>query len=425
MIIDGKTCLNNLENNYQSTIHPSNSLRTSNQQLTIVNCGLTIDLMIRVAINGFGRIGRQAFKVWFDKHRQEIQIVAVNDLVDAKTLANLLKYDSNYGTWNRSTTSQNLISDIKMAQDAQPARQSPPPDSLSSLTGLGDGSSRLATGQTGKITVDGIEVATFATKEPIYLPWLDLKVDLVIESTGRFTTLESASGHLKAGASKVIISAPSPDAATVVLGVNEETYKNQDVINNASCTTNCIAPVAHVINEAFGIKKAMMTTIHAVTAEQNIVDGPPPSGKVGDLRRARAAYQNIIPTTTGAAIATTEAIPLLKGKFDGMALRVPVPVGSISDFTFLLNISATVKEINAALEKASKEPQMAGILAVSNDPLVSSDIVGRSESAIVDLSLTQVVDGDMAKIFAWYDNEYGYANRLIEQVIEIGKSIKS
>lgn len=327
-----------------------------------------------------------------------MQIVAINDLVDAKTLAHLLKYDTNYGTWNRNVSGKNLIEDIKTADPGQ---------------------------KTGQITVDGMEIATFATKEPEKLPWLNLKVDVVIESTGRFTKLEDASKHLKAGASKVIISAPSNDAPTIVLGVNEENYKKQNVINNASCTTNCIAPVAKVIQDTFGIKKAMMTTIHAVTAEQNIVDGPPPGGKVGDLRRARSAYQNIIPTTTGAAIATTEAVPGLKGKFDGVSLRVPVAVGSIADFTFLLEKKTTAEELNEALEKASKKPQMAGILAVSNDPLVSSDIVGRSESAIVDLSLTQVVDGDMVKVFAWYDNEFGYSNRLIEQVIEIGKSIKS
>jgi len=204
------------------------------------------------------------------------------------------------------------------------------------------------------------------------------------------------------------------------LGVNEEKYAGEDVINNASCTTNCIAPVAKVLNDKFGIKKAMMTTIHAVTAEQNLVDGPPPGGKSQDLRRARAAYVNIIPTTTGAAIATTEAIPELKGKFDGMALRVPVICGSISDFTFLLAKQTTVEEINKALTEASKS--MPEILAVSDVPLVSSDIVGRSESAIVDLSLTQVVDGDMVKVFAWYDNEFGYSNRLIEQVIRVGKS---
>ena len=241
---------------------------------------------------------------------------------------------------------------------------------------------------------------------------------MVIESTGRFTKLEEASKHITAGAKKVVISAPAKETPTVLLGVNEQDYQGQDVINNASCTTNCIAPVAKVMQDAFGIKKAMMTTIHAVTAEQNLVDGPPPGGKAGDLRRARAAYVNIIPTTTGAAIATTEAIPTLRGKFDGVALRVPVICGSIADFTFLLNKKVTVEEVNKALTDAALKSK--GILVVSSDPLVSSDIIGRSESSIVDLSLTQVVDGDMVKVFAWYDNEYGYANRLVEQVIQIG-----
>lgn len=352
--------------------------------------------MIRVAVNGFGRIGRQAFKVYFDKYRSEMQVVAVNDLTDAKTLAHLLKYDTNYGTWARTISAENLIEDVK-----------------------GDTSGT----QTGKIIVDGLEVSTYAIKEPEKLPWLSLKVDIVIEATGRFTGAEAAGGHLKAGARKVVISAPSKEVPTVVLGVNDEVYTGQNIINNASCTTNCIAPVAKVINDHFGIKKAMMTTVHAVTAEQNIVDGPPPGGKAGDLRRARSAYQNIIPTSTGAATATSEAIPALKGKFDGASLRVPVAVGSISDFTFLLAKKVTVEEVNEALEAASKEKSMAGILAVSKEPLVSSDIVGRAESSIVDLPLTRVVDGDMVKVFAWYDNEYGYANRLIEQVIQIGKSL--
>ena len=360
--------------------------------------------MIRVAINGFGRIGRSAFKVWFDKHREVMQIVAVNDLVDAKTLAHLLKYDSVYGVWNHQ---------------------------VSGLTpGVSHGSAPYTPGvlpedmegrEVGQIEVDGAVVKVFSTKDPTKLPWQELGIDVVIESTGRFTKLEEASKHITAGAKKVVISAPAKETPTVLLGVNEDTYQGQDVINNASCTTNCIAPVARVMQDAFGIKKAMMTTVHAVTAEQNLVDGPPPGGKAGDLRRARAAYTNIIPTTTGAAIATTEALPDLKGKFDGMALRVPVICGSISDFTFLLEKNVTVEEINRTLIEASKK--MEKILAVSSEPLVSTDIIGRSESAIVDLSLTQVVDGDMVKVFAWYDNEFGYANRLIEQVVQIGKFI--
>src|SRR3989344_2259063 len=349
--------------------------------------------MIRVAINGFGRIGRQAFKVWFDKHQEEMSVVAVNDLCDAAVLAHLLKYDSVYGKWDREVSAKNLISDIKMTRDGQAV---------------------------GNITVDRVDVATYATRDPGKLPWKSLGVDVVVESTVRFTSLSGAAGHIKAGAKKVVISAPGNETPTFLIGVNEDKYKGEDVINNASCTTNCIALVAKVMHEKFGIKKALMTTVHAVTAEQNLVDGPPPGGKANDLRRARAAYLNIIPTTTGAAIATTEAIPELKGKFDGVALRVPVPVGSLSDFTFLLEKSTTVEEINRVLTEASKETPLKGIMAVSNDSLVSSDIVGRSESAIVDLSLTQLVDGDLVKIFAWYDNEFGYSNRLIEQVIQVG-----
>jgi len=352
--------------------------------------------MIKVAINGFGRIGRQAFKVWLEKHKDEMQVVAVNDLADAKVLAHLLKYDSVYGTSSRKIEAQLLVNDLKNVPDGQ---------------------------QVGKITVDGVEVATYATKEPSGLPWKDLGIDVVIESTGRFTKLEEASKHIAAGAKKVVISAPGRETPTYILGVNENKYIGEDVINNASCTTNCVSPIASVLNHRYGVKKAMMTTVHAVTAEQNIVDGPPPGGKVNDLRRARAAYTNIIPTTTGAAIATTEAIPELRGKFDGVALRVPVIVGSISDLTFLLGKKVTVSDVNNTLTDAARA--LEGILAVSNEPLVSSDIIGRPESAIVDLSLTQVVDGDMVKVFAWYDNEYGYSNRLIEQVIEVGKSITS
>lgn len=349
--------------------------------------------MIRVAINGFGRIGRSAFKVYFEKHRKSINVVAINDLVDAKTLAHLLNFDSVYGKWNYQVSGINLVDDLKS----------------------------IAVGeQVGKLVLEKQEIATFSARDPANLPWGQLKVDVVIESTGRFTKLEEAAKHVTAGAKKVVISAPAKETPTFLLGVNEKEYRGQVVINNASCTTNCIAPVAKVMYEAFGIKKAMMTTIHAVTAEQNLVDGPPPGGKAGDLRRARAAYTNIVPTTTGAAIATTEAIPSLKGKFAGVALRVPVICGSISDFTFLLRKKVTVDKVNMALEKAAVTSTYKGILAVSHDPLVSSDIIGRPESAIVDLSLTQVVDGDMVKVFAWYDNEFGYANRLIEQVIKIG-----
>lgn len=349
--------------------------------------------MINVAINGFGRIGRQAFKVWFEKHQKAADVVAINDLMDAKTLVHLLKYDSVYGTWDHAVAGTNFTDDVKNAIDGQ---------------------------QVGKIKIDQVEIPTYATRDPGNLPWSQLKVDVVCESTGRFTKLAEASKHITAGAKKVVVSAPAKETPTILLGVNERDYKGQVVVNNASCTTNCIAPVAKVMNEAFGIKKAMMTTVHAVTAEQNLVDGPPPGGKAGDLRRARAAYVNIIPTTTGAAIATTEAIPSLRGKFDGVALRVPVICGSIADFTFLLAKKVTVEKVNEVLRQATSDKRYEGILAVSEEPLVSSDIIGRSESAIIDLSLTQVVDGDMVKVFAWYDNEYGYANRLVEQVIQVG-----
>jgi len=348
--------------------------------------------MIHVAVNGFGRIGRTAFKVWFDKHHDAMQVVAINDIVDAKTLAHLLKYDSNYGVWNRKVTGENLVDDVKTAEPGQ---------------------------KVGKIVVDGIAIPVFATKEPEKLPWLDLKVDVVVESTGKFTDEAGMKKHLTAGASRVVLSAPAKggNVGTFLLGVNEQDYKGETLINNASCTTNCIAPVAKVMQAKFGIQKAMMTTIHAYTQDQVLQDGPHK-----DLRRARAAGVNIIPTSTGAAIATTEVLPELKGLFDGISLRVPVAVGSLSDFTFLLKAKTTVADVNTALTEASKK--MEGIMAVTNEPIVSTDIIGRSESAIVDLSLTQVVDGDMVKVFAWYDNEYGYSNRLIEQVIQVGKSIQ-
>ncbi len=329
--------------------------------------------MVKVGINGFGRIGRQAFKVALDKHPNEVEIVGVNDLTDAKTLAHLLKYDSSYGIYSKNVTS-----------DSQ------------------------------NVIVDGKPYRVYAEKDPTALPWGQLGVDIVIESTGRFTDLEGASKHITAGAKRVIISAPAKGegVGTYLIGVNADKDTGEGrVINNASCTTNCISPVVAVMQAKFGIAKAMMTTVHSYTQDQLLQDGPHK-----DLRRARAAGINIVPTTTGAAIATTEAIPELKGLFDGASIRVPTPVGSISDITFLLKRKTSVEEINNALSEAANG-NLKGILAVSNDPLVSTDIVGRTESSIVDLPLTQVVDGDMVKVFAWYDNELGYSNRLIEQVI--------
>lgn len=335
--------------------------------------------MITTAINGFGRIGRSAFKVAFEAYRTQLAVVAINDITDPHTLAHLLKYDTSYGKWNREIR----------ADDSH-------------------------------IMVDDVTVPVYAIKEPEKLPWSDLAVDVVIESTGRFTDEEGMKKHLEAGAKRVVLSAPAKGGGvdTFLIGLNDDKYKNQQLINNASCTTNCIAPVAAIMDEAFGVKKAMMTTIHAYTADQNIQDGPHK-----DLRRARAAAENIVPTTTGAALATTEVLPSLKGKFDGISIRVPVAVGSISDFTFLLSKSVTVEQINDAVKKASENEKYRGIVAVTEEPLVSSDIVGRSESAIVDLSLTQVVAGDMVKVFAWYDNEMGYSHRLIEQVINVGKTL--
>ncbi len=336
---------------------------------------------IKVAINGFGRIGRQAFKIALEK--KELEVVGINDLSEPSVLAHLLKYDSVYGRYGRK---------VEHSENS--------------------------------IIVDGKSYPVSAEKEPSNLPWAKLGVDVVIESTGRFTSTEKASAHLKAGAKKVVISAPAKDegvTATIVLGVNAEKYDGQQIISCASCTTNCIAPVLDVLQNKFGVEKAFMSTIHSYTAEQNLVDGPPPGGKSNDLRRARAAALNIIPTTTGAAISATLAIPSLKGKFDGIAFRVPTPVGSLSDFTVLLSKNTTKEELNQAFIQASETQKYCGILEVTDEPIVLSDIVNNPASSIVDLSLTQVVDGNFVKVVAWYDNEFGYSNRLVEEVILVGR----
>lgn len=334
----------------------------------------------KVAINGFGRIGRQAFKIAIEKN--EIQIVGINDLTSPQVLAHLLRYDTNYGNYKH-----------EVGYDET------------------------------NIIVDGVQYPVFAEKEPEKLPWGKLGVDVVIESTGRFTDSESAGAHIKAGARHVVISAPAKDEGvtpTIVLGVNPQDYSGQPVVSNASCTTNCITPVIAVLHKTFGIQKAFMSTIHSYTAEQNLVDGPPPGGKANDLRRARSAAENIIPTSSGAAISTTQAIPDLKGKFDGMAFRVPTPVGSLSDFTLLLSKNTTAEEINQVFTDASKTSMFKGILEVTNEQIVSSDIIGNPASCIVDLSLTRVIDGNFVKVVAWYDNEFGYSNRLVEEVILVG-----
>lgn len=347
---------------------------------------------MKIAINGFGRIGRTAFRVWYEKHQDRALVVAINTSgsMDLEGWAHLLKYDSNYGVWN-----------VDMRTEShQSAKQTTDEDPL-----------------LGYLVFGPVKVAVLAQRDPAKLPWKALGVDTVIESTGVFTSQEKATLHLQAGAARVIISAPPKGSGikTYVLGVNEQTgesHPQEQIDSNASCTTNCVGPVAAMMHETFGVQKAMMSTVHAYTDDQSLQDA-----SHHDLRRARAAAKNIVPTTTGAAISVTETIPELKGLFDGISYRVPVSVGSISDIVFLLKKKTTVEEINSVFIAVMDKPRWRGILAVTNEPLVSSDIVGRSESSIVDLSLTQVIDGDLVRIVAWYDNEWGYCNRLIEQAV--------
>ena len=333
--------------------------------------------MARIAINGFGRIGRSTFKAAWGK--RGFQVVAINDLTDAATLAHLLKYDSNYGKWEVPVASAK-----------------------------------------GMLIVAGKKIPVLSEKDPAALPWKKMKIDVVIESTGFFTTEEKASAHLDAGAKRVVLSAPGKGGhiPTYVLGANAEDIKNDKsgIVNNASCTTNCVAPVTAIMAQAFGVKKAMLTTIHGYTSTQNLVDGPHK-----DLRRARAAAINMIPTSTGAAIAGTETLPSLKNAFDGLSIRVPLSTVSISDITFLLSKKVTVAQVNRAIKKASTTPRFKNIVGVTEEPLVSSDFIGDPRSAIVDLDLTRVVDGDLVKVVAWYDNEWGYANRLAELAVMLVK----
>ncbi len=325
--------------------------------------------------------------------KPELEVIAINDLTSPDVLAHLLRFDSVYGRYNKS------VSFEEKHEKANPTTYS-----------------------VGNLIVAGKKYAIFAEKDPAQLPWKDLDVDVVLESTGRFTDSEKASAHLKAGVKKVIISAPAKDhglTPTFIIGVNNENYKQEQIISNASCTTNCITPVAAILHAKFGINKMMMSTIHGYTAEQNLVDGPPPPLHK-DLRRARAAAINIVPTSTGATIAATQAIPELKGVFGGLAFRVPVPVGSLSDFTAVLNKPVTVEEVNRAFEEAAKHPLWQNVIEVTKEPIVSSDIIGNPHSAIIDLSLTQTI-GELVKVVAWYDNEFGYANRFVEQAIMVGK----
>jgi len=332
-------------------------------------------MAIKVGINGFGRIGRNIMRAAMP--HDDFDIVAVNDLTDAATLAHLLKYDSILG---------NLKADIKAAGD--------------------------------KITVDGDEFKVLAQKDPAQLPWKDLGVDVVFEGTGRFTNRDDAAKHLAAGAKRVIITAPAkkPDA-TFVMGVNHETYDpaKHQIISNASCTTNCLAPIAKVLHESFGIEKGWMTTCHAYTNDQNLLDLPH-----RDLRRARAAALSIIPTSTGAAAAVGEVLPALKGRLDGMALRVPTPNVSVVDLAALVSKKTTAEEVNAAFKAAADGP-LKGLLEYVTAPLVSIDFRGNSHSAMLDAPYTKVMDGDFVKVMAWYDNEWGYSSRCVDLVLYMAK----
>ncbi|MBB3024631.1 Glyceraldehyde-3-phosphate dehydrogenase [Trueperella pyogenes] len=334
-------------------------------------------MTIKVGINGFGRIGRNLTRAALAQGA-DIEIVAVNDLTDNKTLAHLLKYDSILGTLDEDVTYTD--EEIK----------------------LGDHT-----------------IKAFAERDPANLPWGELGVDIVIESTGRFTNAEDAKKHIEAGAKKVLISAPAKNEdITIVMGVNDADYDaaKHTIISNASCTTNCLAPMAKVLNDEFGIVKGLMTTVHAYTADQNLMDGPHK-----DLRRARAAALSIIPTSTGAAKAVALVLPELKGKFDGYALRVPTPTGSATDLTFECEREVTVEEINAAIKKAA-EGDLKGILKYTEDPIVSKDIETDPHSSIFDAGLTKVI-GNQVKVVSWYDNEWGYSNRLVDLAVLVGKSL--
>jgi glyceraldehyde 3-phosphate dehydrogenase len=337
---------------------------------------------IRVAINGFGRIGRAFLKIAWEN--PSLEIVAVNDLGSLESLAYLLKYDTVYRTWKH---------DVKEGE--------------------------------GSIVIDGKMVKFVSEKDTTKLPWKELDIDVVVESTGLFTAYEKAKFHLDCGAKKVVISAPSKGdrsfpGDTILLGVNEDKFGTCDVTSNASCTTNAASPLIGILDEALGIEKALLSTTHAYTGTQALVDGP--SKK--DLREGRAAAQNIVPSSTGAAIAVTKAYPSLVGLFDGISIRVPVPAGSIVDITFISKKSTTAEEVNEILKTASKSDRWSKVFAITEEPLVSSDILGDSHASIADLEMTRVVGGNLVKVLAWYDNEMGYTYTLVDHVIKTGASIK-
>lgn len=331
--------------------------------------------MTKVAINGFGRIGRNAFKILMG--RKDAEVVAINDITDAKTLAHLLKHDSTYGAYDE---------DVSYNEHA--------------------------------IIVNKKEIPIYAEKDPKALPWKDLGVDVVIESTGFFTKPEDARAHIEAGAKKVVISAPAKGegAKTIVLGVNENTVEPTDeILSNASCTTNCIAPIMKVLEDEFGIEKAMMTTVHSYTGSQRILDAP-----AKDLREGRSAAENIVPTTTGASKAAALTIPTLTGKFNGLSVRVPTPVVSLSDITAIIKRDTTKEELVELFKSKANDSYYEGIIGVTEEELVSSDFIGDPRSCIVDLPLIDVVGGNMIKVVAWYDNEWGYSNRLVELAVDYG-----
>lgn len=341
---------------------------------------------VRVAINGFGRIGRAFYKLAWE--RDDVEVVAVNDLGSLESLSYLLKYDTVYGRAPFSvdiSTGNIIVSDDKKK----------------------------------------IETKFISSKDPAGLPWKELNIDVVVESTGLFTSYEKAKFHLDQGAKKVVISAPAKGedgtvrGETILLGVNEEKFGTCDITSNASCTTNASSPVIAVLHESLGIEKAILNTVHGYTASQALVDGP--SKK--DLREGRAAAENIIPSSTGAAIAVTKAFPALINKFDGISIRVPVPVGSIADITFISKKPTTVEEVNKILTDAANSTRWQGLLAVTDEPIVSSDIIGVTVPSIVDLEMTRVVDGNLVKVMAWYDNEMGYTKTLLEHVVRTIKNI--
>jgi glyceraldehyde 3-phosphate dehydrogenase len=338
-------------------------------------------MAVRIGINGFGRIGRQVVKVFKECYPGQADIIAFNDLGDLRTMAHLFRFDSNYGRYHGmvEVTDSSLI-------------------------------------------IDGDEIKALAQKDPAAIPWGDMGVDLVIESTGFFTSREKAEAHLRGGAKKVIISAPAKGEidATFVLGVNEGTYDpaKHHIVSNASCTTNCLAPAAKVLHDAFGIEKAYITTIHSYTNDQVVLDMPHK-----DLRRARNAATNIVPTSTGAAKAVALVIPELKGKFDGIAVRVPTPTGSLVDFVGVMSRNVTTEEVHAAFEAAANGP-LKGIVGFERSPLVSSDIIKDSRSSIVDADFTKAFGGNMVKLLTWYDNEWGYSVRTADLALLMGKKLK-